>query len=178
MRTDWNRLNSPGFFRFLSPLQKFSAVWITLIFLSPGFGIHVHHKTNQDKDSGRILIHSYFFTEHEETHEPVQSPPESLADHLTSFGLSTDAEGWDLDPILFGFITLYLTLTLVFFIAIAKWQGVYSYAPIKGQIHSIRKYFSFKFYLSIRLPKLVSYLNLRFFRSGSLNFLPLPPPKA
>lgn len=63
------------------------------IFLSPAFGIHLHHDT--DEFGNHSVIHSYFFENHDSAHPPTDTPPETLPEHLTTSGMAEDMGGWD-----------------------------------------------------------------------------------
>lgn len=66
---------------------------LAVILVSPLFGVHIHHEA--DSQGNRSVIHSYYFESHDSHHPPVDSPPESLPEHLGSAGLSEDLGSWD-----------------------------------------------------------------------------------
>lgn len=91
MKTKSHQKESP------SRLHRFTFIQLAVflfIFLSPAFGIHVHHKSESIGTAS--VIHSYFWEDHESNHPPATSPPESLPDHLNSYGLADNSGSWDI----------------------------------------------------------------------------------
>lgn len=83
--------------KYQSRFHRFIIIQLTVflfIFLSPAFGVHVHHKS--ESIGSASVIHSYFWEDHENNHPPVSSPPESLPEHLSSFGLAESSGSWDM----------------------------------------------------------------------------------
>lgn len=90
-------------------------ILLIAIFISPIAGIHIHHEV--DASGNLTIIHSYLFEEHDANHPPVDTPPESLPEHLTSTGMAEDLGGWD--------TLLYTLVTLGFLALLVYWLPVY-----------------------------------------------------
>ena len=100
--------------QFISQILFF---WIGLLFISPLFGIHIHHEVNPSNKELSTIVHSYFGLNHESSHQPESSPPQPLYDHISPYGISSDLGEWDSNLVydtIFIFFLLPILVTVSF----------------------------------------------------------------
>lgn len=147
-----------GIVRFKLPfLSGFLGIWFGLIFISPLFGIHLHHSL-QSQSTEVTVIHSYYEKDHSNSSQPNESEAQTLFEHISPYGITSDLGDWDGD-IVYNITLLFLVFLLFFCIA-------YSILNLEN--------------LEILIPKETFSKILFFSRKSYLNFCllnHLPPPK-
>ncbi|MCG9874781.1 MAG: hypothetical protein MH321_08350 [Leptospiraceae bacterium] len=80
----------------LTILSGFLGIWFGLIFISPLFGIHLHHSLLSNNTEVAV-IHSYYESDHASTSQAEESEAQTLFEHISPYGITSDLGDWDGD---------------------------------------------------------------------------------
>lgn len=106
-------------------ISKILIFWLGLLFISPLFGIHIHHSLNSSNKELSTIVHSSLGSNHESSHQTDSSPPQPLYDHIAPNGITSDLGDWDSNLVydaIFIFMLLPLLLSLSFTFILSLYQ--------------------------------------------------------
>jgi len=137
--------------------SSFLVIWFGLIFISPLFGIHLHHSTHPNQKEV-TLIHSYYESDHSTTSQPDESEAQSLFEHISPYGITSDLGDWDAGLVfdisfffLFPFLIIIIFTNAIIQISTLDLTATTKYFSLKSHIYK-KSYLYFCLFCHIPPP--------------------------